>query len=497
MRKFGSNRSNKASLWTNHLIVPAGFGGAVCHWKQVADSLGSVCLMAFGVKRSWLWAAPAALAGVVAWYAFSGPPLTPAEREFAGIMADWRRAHGRYMDALDRTIGNAARNKARAELEQQKGPLAERCLRLSRSYPRSAQELAALCWAAGNALETEAGRKARDMLVDGRIVASDPAQLAWALVPIRDAPRSGILAPVVLDRVKLSPDDPLAAKLLTWVCTTTRGDEEKTEVSPTFAEAAELIASRHADSPDIENFCENLGMGFGSPPWAHRYETRLHTILKENRHREVRCAASFALASVVQSCGEDRQPEAEELYEHFIEEFDGRTKYSYQGIEQEFRNYAKKALRELRSRGIGHPAPEIAGVDLEGRPMTLSGYRGRVVLLSFWATWCFPCMKLLPHEQELAARLHDRPFAIVGVNSDTDEAAVKDALAKHQIHWRSFRDRETSERPISAAWDVLGYPTLYLIDHEGIIRKRWIGSPPPEVLDREIDRLLAVASRRG
>jgi thiol-disulfide isomerase/thioredoxin len=433
----------------------------------------------------------------VAWYAFSGPPLTPAEREFAAIMADWRRVHRRYEDALDRTAGNAARKKARAEFEKHKGPLAERCLRLSRSHPGSAQELAALCWAAGNALGTEAGGTARDVLENGRIVSADPAQLAWALGQIRDAPTAGILAPAVLDRVKLSPDDPLAAQLLTWVCTTTRGDEEKTDVSRTFAEAAELIASRHAGSSDIVNFCENLGLFSGSPPWAHRFETHLRTIIKQNRDRKVRCAASFALASVVQSCGEARQPEAEALYDQFIEQFDGRTNYSYSGIEQEFRNFARKALRELRSRGIGHPAPEIAGVDLEGRPMTLSEYRGKVVLLSFWATWCFPCMKLIPHERELAARLRDKPFAIVGVNCDTDEAAVKDALAKHQIHWRSFRDHATGDRPISGTWDVLGYPTLYLIDHEGVIRKRWIGSPPPADLDREVDRLVKVASLRG
>jgi thiol-disulfide isomerase/thioredoxin len=130
-------------------------------------------------------------------------------------------------------------------------------------------------------------------------------------------------------------------------------------------------------------------------------------------------------------------------------------------------------------------------------PMTLSGYRGKVVLLSFWATWCFPCMKLLPHEQELAARLCDRPFAIVGVNSDTDEATLRDTLAKHQVCWLSFRNRVTGKRPISEAWNIVAYPTLYLIDHVGVIRKRWIGSPPPEDLDRAIDRLIVAAPRPG
>ena len=192
-----------------------------------------------------------------------------------------------------------------------------------------------------------------------------------------------------------------------------------------------------------------------------------------------------------------RQPEAEDLYKRYVAEFDGSVDYHYQGIEKHFQRMAKKAIEELQSRGIGHPAPEIAGLDLDGRPMTLASYRGKVVLLSFWATWCFPCMKLLPHEAELAARLRDRPFAIVGVNSDTDEAAARDAVAKHEIPWRSFRDRAAGGSSISGAWDVLGFPTLYLIDHEGAIRRRWIGSPPPADLDQQIDRLVKAAGRRG
>ncbi len=126
--------------------------------------------------------------------------------------------------------------------------------------------------------------------------------------------------------------------------------------------------------------------------------------------------------------------------------------------------------------------------------MTLAEYRGKVVLLSFWASWCFPCIKLIPHEQALAARLKDRPFVIVGINSDADPATALEVVAKHQIQWRSFRDRAAGERPISGAWDILGYPTLYLIDHAGVIRKRWIGSPPPADLDREVDRLVEAAS---
>ena len=247
--------------------------------------------MAFTIKRYRLWAIPSGLVALAACYALSGPPLTPPEREFKGIMADWSRANNRYGDQLRRANGSVARKEARAELEKQIQPLAGRCLALSRSFPGSPQELAGLCWAVGNALETEEGRTAKDMLAAGRIASADPGHLSWALGPIRDAPRSGALAPLVLDRVKQGPEDPQAARLLTWVCTTTKGDEDKIEVSPYFTEAADLITSRHVGSPDIVNFCEGLGMGHGSPLWAGRFESHLRRILEENRHREVRCAA--------------------------------------------------------------------------------------------------------------------------------------------------------------------------------------------------------------
>jgi thiol-disulfide isomerase/thioredoxin len=136
------------------------------------------------------------------------------------------------------------------------------------------------------------------------------------------------------------------------------------------------------------------------------------------------------------------------------------------------------------------PAPEIDGPDLDGLPMKLSDYRGKVVLLNFWATWCSPCMRLVPHEKMLTNRLEGKPFAIVGVNSDTEQQEAQSAVKEHAITWRSFRDEISHERAISVDWKVIGYPTFYLIDQKGIIRKRWIGGPTWDDLTEAIDRLL-------
>ena len=160
------------------------------------------------------------------------------------------------------------------------------------------------------------------------------------------------------------------------------------------------------------------------------YERHLRAILEENTHRRVRCGALFALASVVQSSSYERQPEAEELYRRFIQQFDGQFEYPNQRIEQTYHQWARTQLDEIASRGIGKPAPQIVGIDLDGQSMKLSDYRGKVVLLSFWATWCYPCMKLIPHERKLAERLADGAFAIVGVNGDKDVQAAREAARR-------------------------------------------------------------------
>jgi hypothetical protein len=99
---------------------------------------------------------------------------------------------------------------------------------------------------------------------------------------------------------------------------------------------------------------------------------------------------------------------------------------------------------------------------------------------------------MLPHERSLVKRLEGRPFALVGVNSDGPEE-LKKARTDNPIAWPSFKDRAAGKQAVSDVWKVHAWPTLYLIDHRGVIRKRWLGGPSAEVLDREIDKLVEAA----
>ncbi len=136
---------------------------------------------------------------------------------------------------------------------------------------------------------------------------------------------------------------------------------------------------------------------------------------------------------------------------------------------------AERGLFELQNLAIGKAAPEIEGVDLHGDALQLSELRGKVVLLVFWASWCGPCIGDIPHERQLLEMYSDRPFAIVGVNADENLNAARRAAESHAIPWRSFRNRQNeSGESITDRWNIQAWPTTYLIDHNGVIRHKYL-----------------------
>jgi len=99
---------------------------------------------------------------------------------------------------------------------------------------------------------------------------------------------------------------------------------------------------------------------------------------------------------------------------------------------------------------------------------------------------------MYPHERSLVQKLENKPFVILGVNSDKDLDKLEPRLAEEQITWRSFWNGEKGTGgPISKDWHVTGWPTVYVIDHEGVIRYK--GHTSQEKLDKAISECVAKA----
>jgi thiol-disulfide isomerase/thioredoxin len=155
-----------------------------------------------------------------------------------------------------------------------------------------------------------------------------------------------------------------------------------------------------------------------------------------------------------------------------------------------------KAMDEMRKAvaalAVGKPAPAVASKLLDGKDVKLEDYKGKVVLLDVWATWCGPCRAMIPHERELVERMKDKPFVLVSVSADDKKEALEKFLETEKmpwVHWWS----DGSKNEVLTKYRVKAYPTLYVIDHTGVIRHKWLGKPEDEKIDAVIDELVKAA----
>jgi thiol-disulfide isomerase/thioredoxin len=159
---------------------------------------------------------------------------------------------------------------------------------------------------------------------------------------------------------------------------------------------------------------------------------------------------------------------------------------------------ARKELDELRKivrekygdlvidLSIGSVAPEIKMQSLEGKVATLSALRGKVVVLDIWATWCGPCVKMIPHEREMVERLKDKPFALVSISADEKKETLTNFLAKEKMPWTHWWNG--SEGGIIDRWEIEYFPTIYVIDRQGVIRHKDLRGAE---LEKAVNALLA------
>ena len=113
------------------------------------------------------------------------------------------------------------------------------------------------------------------------------------------------------------------------------------------------------------------------------------------------------------------------------------------------------------------PAPTLHASDLSGATKTLADYRGKVLLLNYWATWCPPCLREMPSLERLRASMVGRPLEIVAIDSAEPAEEVNAYLSRMKLGFPVLLDENGSN---TQRWKVFALPTTFLLDGEGRVR---------------------------
>ena len=169
----------------------------------------------------------------------------------------------------------------------------------------------------------------------------------------------------------------------------------------------------------------------------------------------------------------NRVEEMFELFDELLEHHkENRTIFQYLsrihkrlGNDELALEYQKKA--NPLSVSIGKTIPDFSAKDLDGKPISLEAYRGKVVLLDFWAVWCGPCVAEMPNVKKVYNTYKDKGFEVIGISLDKDEAKLRDFLKENDIPWRQVFDGHGRNSAIPQQYGIRSIPSMWLIDKDG------------------------------
>lgn len=322
-----------------------------------------------------------------------------------------------------------------------------------------------------------------------------------------------------------APESEVAVESLIWIIR--HADPLLAPGKGIYKRAVGLLLRDHSASERLAECAVALGRGRegrAGPAITRSQETLLRGLMEKSPHRMVRGLACLALAegrdylsktilntrdaepsqrkALEELAGKEfiadllrRDPaqltkEAERLFERVEEEF-GDIETVRQGENVTLDVLARRSLFELRNLAVGSKAPEIESVGLDGKTVRLSDLRGKVVVLDIWATWCLPCRKMIPHLRRLVQRLEGKPFVLVSINVDAEMKTLKEFLQAEPMPWTHWYNGD--EGGILDAWNIRGFPTVFVLDPGGVVRYR---SVHDEALDKAVDELLTEAERQ-
>jgi peroxiredoxin len=282
----------------------------------------------------------------------------------------------------------------------------------------------------------------------------------------------------VLKLIEANPKDDLAFQMLLWMLQDMRHPEPK---------VFDLLAEHHVNNPAMVDMCRYWAKTFEvSRPFPEAAKL-LRKVLDDSPEKSARGYACYALARLADSeaSGDpSKAVEAEKLYQRVIDEF---TDVKYAG--STLGEVAKVESKLL----IGKAAPDIQSENLEGEKVQLKDYRGKVVVLDMWTTWCRPCRAMIPHERDMVKKLKDKPFVLISISFDEKKDTLKKFLEEESMPWTHWWNGgapwwKRQEGGTTKEWNITHLPTIYILDTKGVIRYKEIRG---KQLEEAVEKLLA------
>jgi peroxiredoxin len=132
-------------------------------------------------------------------------------------------------------------------------------------------------------------------------------------------------------------------------------------------------------------------------------------------------------------------------------------------------------------------APNFLLQDLDGKPLDLASYRGKIVLLDFWATWCTPCRDEIPHFVEFQDKYREQGFQVIGISMDDDPKPVRQFYQRFKMNYPVAVGNEEVAQTYGG---VLGLPITFLISRDGRIAAKYVGAVEMPSIEQGIRSLL-------